>query len=299
MDATTSVELVIGADGTVGAALLRRLRTLNRPALGTSRRPERDRSCCFLDISNPPDQWNGPRVSVAYICAAVARLDACKRDPVGSAQVNVTGTERIAQIMAAHGAFVIYLSTNQVFDGKVPYRRPHETTCPISEYGRQKAEAEKRVLALGDGASVIRLSKVLTSQVALFDGWVTALRRGQQIRPYSDLAMSPTPLETVAEVIAAVGERRWAGIHQLSGNRDVIYADICMALASRMSASPALVAPTAARVADPSAEPPARYTTLDLEGLPEILNVEIPDVESTIDLAVETSLQSMRLLAAG
>src|SRR5437016_3263455 len=137
------VELVVGADGMIGGALLRRLHAAGRPALGTSRRPDAGQGLMSLDLAAPPDKWDGPLVAVAYVCAAVTRLEACRRDPHGAARVNVDGTVRLARLLAGQGAFVVFLSTNHVFDGTRPYRPPHEATCPLNEYGRQKAMAEE------------------------------------------------------------------------------------------------------------------------------------------------------------
>jgi hypothetical protein len=47
--------------------------------------------------------------------------------------------------------------TNLVFDGSVPCRNAHDAACPVTEYGRQKAEAEKQLLALGNMAAVVRV----------------------------------------------------------------------------------------------------------------------------------------------
>jgi dTDP-4-dehydrorhamnose reductase len=276
------VELVVGADGMIGGALLRRLCAAGRHALGTSRRAEPGQGVVSLDLAKLPGNWDGPPVATAYVCAAVTRLEACRRDPEGSALVNVEGTVRLARMLAEQGAHVVFLSTNHVFDGTRPYRRPNEATCPLNEYGRQKAAAEEQILVQASSAAVLRLTKVLGERVALFDGWTAALRRGEVIRPYSDLGMAPVPIETVVEVLARLGEQRLGGVHHLSGNRDVSYAKIVRLAAHVEGVSQDMVRAVAVRSADPSAEPPPRCTTLDMAGLPLRLGVSVPDVAATI-----------------
>jgi dTDP-4-dehydrorhamnose reductase len=265
----------------IGAALVRRLREAGRRVFATSRRPEAGDAVAYLDLADPPERWPGPPVATAYLCAAVTRLDACRRDPTGSARVNVEGTVRLARLLVDQGAHVVYLSTNHVFDGTRPYRRPEEATCPLNEYGRQKAATEERVLSLGKSAAVLRLTKVLGERVLLFETWTDALRNGQCVRPYADLSMAPVPLVTVTQVLARLGDQRRLGVYHLSGNRDVTYAEIAM-LAGRLAGAEELVRPVAALAADPCAEPPPRYTTLDVAGLPALVGVTVPDVAATI-----------------
>jgi dTDP-4-dehydrorhamnose reductase len=275
------VELVVGADGMIGAALTSRLRAAARRVLATSRRPSPGEGVFTLDLGEPLRTWDGPPVSTAYLCAGVTRLDACRRDLDGSARVNVEGAVSLARTLVAQGAYVVYLSTNHVFDGARPYRRPHEATCPLNEYGRQKAAAEKHILSLGKSAAVLRLTKVLGNRVPLFETWMEALGNGERVRPYLDLSMAPVPLVTVTQVLARLGALRQSGVHHLSGNRDVTYAEIA-SLAAQLAGAEELVEPVAAQAADPTADPPPRYTTLDMAGLPALLEITVPDVAATI-----------------
>jgi dTDP-4-dehydrorhamnose reductase len=277
----------------IGAALARGLRAAGRRVLATSRRATPGAEVMRVDLDSPPTVWDGPPVSAAYLCAAVTRLDACRRDPAGAARVNVDGATRLARLLAGQGAYVVYLSTNHVFDGTRPYRRPDEPTCPLNEYGRQKAAAEERILRLGESAAVLRLTKVLGERVALFDAWMEALRSGERVRPYSDLSMAPVPLPAVMACLARLGRLRLPGVHHLSGNRDVSYAAVARAAAALAGADGKLVAPVAVRAADPGADPPPRYTTLAVEGP----GFAATDVDATIRAALTYSTAA-RLPAA-
>jgi dTDP-4-dehydrorhamnose reductase len=286
MTSESAVELVVGADGMIGSALLRGLGSAGRRVLGTSRRREASAGMRFLDLYDPPRIWDGPPVRVAYLCAGMSGLDACRRDPVTSTRVNVDSTCRLAKALAAAGAFVVYLSTNHVFDGSAPYRRPDESTCPVTEYGRQKAAAERGILELGESAAVVRLTKVFGAKVALFAGWVSALRRGERIRPFEDMRLAPIPVGCVVDMLERLGDQRRSEIYHLSGNRDITYAEAARLIADRLDIDGELIDPVAARAADPSAEPPLRNTTLDMLGVPERLGVVVPDVKETIVAAI-------------
>nr|HID14027.1 NAD-dependent epimerase/dehydratase family protein [Anaerolineae bacterium] len=75
--------------------------------------------------------------------AAWTNVDGCARDPEKAYRVNALGTQNVALACAEADAAMVYISTNEVFDGEAhePYREwdpPH----PINPYGRSKAAGE-------------------------------------------------------------------------------------------------------------------------------------------------------------
>ena len=276
------VELVVGADSGIGAALLRRLQASGRPVVGTSRRPGRDRALNYLDLAEVPESWTGPDVSVAYLCAAIARIEDCRRDPVGSALVNVAGITRLAEQLGSarsDGRFSVHES--RVRRDCRPSRKIDEPTSPANEYGRQKAEAERRILAI-QGAAVVRLTKVLGEDNPLFAGWLTDLARGRAIHPFSDMVMAPVPLDTVVTALQRLGESRRAGVWHLSGERDMTYAEAAQWGARVIGADRTLIEPVTMQSVLTAGEVPARHTTLDRGPLSELLGVAVPDVATSV-----------------
>jgi dTDP-4-dehydrorhamnose reductase len=282
--------LAIGGDSEVAKGTLAALRDCGRPVLSTTRHPERVNSATLmLDLSAPLDGWQPPAgIRAACIFAAVARLAACQGDPAGSAHVNVTQTTALIGRLLARGIYVLHLSTNQVFDGQTPYMRPEAPTHPVSEYGRQKARCEAAILEQqkrGAPVAILRLAKVLTPDTPLLRDWAAALAQGRPIHPFHDMTLAPTPIDLVASAIAALLQDRAPGLFQLTGPRDVSYADMAFALAARMGADRGLVQPTSAAGANLplGATPP--YTTLDSTRLAERYGILAPDALATLDTA--------------
>jgi dTDP-4-dehydrorhamnose reductase len=75
------------------------------------------------------------------------------------AAVNTEGSENVARAAAAVGARLVQLSTDVVFDGRkgAPYVED-DSPSPVTDYGRAKAEAERRVAAAHPGAVLVRTS---------------------------------------------------------------------------------------------------------------------------------------------
>jgi dTDP-4-dehydrorhamnose reductase len=275
--------LIVGGDSEIGAATFRAMQAQGNAVAATTRRRENvasDRP--FLDLAAPLEDWAPPPETQAVcLCAAIARLTACADDPEGSAHINVVQTLALAEKLLARGIAVLFLSTNQVFDGRTPHERAEAPHSPVSEYGRQKARAEAALLRqMENGApvAILRLAKVVSDTMPLIDGWIKDLTAAKPIRVFNDLALAPTPIDLVCTAIAALLQDRARGIFQFTGPRDVTYADIGRFLAAYLDADQKLVNQTSARAAGSPEGATPLNTTLDSSLLRVHYGLAVPDV---------------------
>jgi dTDP-4-dehydrorhamnose reductase len=289
-----STTLIVGSDAKVGSALASRLRRAGRRVVGTTRQQDNvDGSTLYLDLSDDVKGWRYPSdVEVAVICAGVSSVMACAREPGGSAQVNVHGTAELAQGLVSRGAFVVFLSSGHVFDGSRPHRRADEPFGPITEYGMQKAEAERQLNQYGDSAAIVRLSNIVGLNDPLFTGWAQSLRKGEAFHPFQDMTLAPVPLSCVVSALQIITEAKLPGVWQVSGERDVSYAEIARMGARLLGASQGLVQPIRAAEAGYS-ERIRDHTTLSIDRIELELGIQPPDVTWTL----ETAFTNPRALA--
>ncbi|HEU4705067.1 MAG TPA: family 1 glycosylhydrolase, partial [Sphingomicrobium sp.] len=122
------------------------------------------------------------------VAEAEALSDECFR-------INATGPELLARACAIHGIPLVTFSSDLVFDGQLgrSYVEPDEP-APANAYGRSKAEAEARLLAIDSDALVIRTS-------AFFGPWdrynflyetIARLKRGEEVVACDRTIVSPT-----------------------------------------------------------------------------------------------------------
>jgi dTDP-4-dehydrorhamnose reductase len=273
--------LVIGADSAIGSAVAARLEAAGTAVARTSRRGHS--ADIPLDLAALPAAWSPPPgISAAVLCAAVTSTEACRDRPDEARRVNVEGTLELGRRLADAGARIVFLSTNLVFDGSTPFTPATAARCPRTTYGRMKAEAEERLLALG-GTTVIRLTKVVGRTLPVIDHWRDSLGRGEPIRPLADLVIAPVSLDLATTVIAAAAREPLGPILQVSARADVSYADVATRLASRWRASPDLVLPTSAGELGLALEHLPLHTTLDASALRDRLGIEPPDPWAAID----------------
>jgi len=83
---------------------------------------------------------------VVVNAAAYTRVDDAESDEAAALAINGTGAGNLAAAAARHGATIIQVSTDYVFDGSAT--SPYDEDAPIaprSAYGRTKAEGERLV----------------------------------------------------------------------------------------------------------------------------------------------------------
>ena len=142
------------------------------------------------------------------------------------------------------------------------------------------------MLALGDRTAVVRFTKVIDPSTPLLKGWIQALRNKEEIYPFSDMVMAPMPLFSAVDALCHVARKRYPGIFQISGRRDITYEQVARYLAESLGAEPGCIQPKRAIEGGlPLAAIPA-YTTLDTTRLCLDGGVEIPGVWRTIDLVL-------------
>ena len=217
-----------------------------------------------LDLGSPDVGWRDlPRVDTIILCAALTGFAACRQDQRTAELVNVHRTSALAEYGIDRGAFVLFISSNAVFDGTEPFARRETPVAACTEYGRQKAETERRILTLSRRAAVVRLSKVLDPSSSLMQGWRRRLMQRERIAAFADMTIAPLTPGFVAELVVRIVTARGEGIYQASGDADLTYAHLGRALCRAMQVEPERVE----EISTPDGVGPETrlgYSTLDM-----------------------------------
>ena len=275
--------LIIGGDSQLGRALKSQLSAAGeRVVVTTRRRDTLAKERVFLDLETFRAE-QVPQAGIAFLCAGATSLDACHQHPASTRRVNVEGTVELAKMLVGRGTFVVFLSTNLVFDGTMAHVSADAERRPTTVYGHQKAEAETRLLEFGEHLAVVRLAKVLPRHFRLFHWWHQQLRQGQGIDAFMDLSIAPISLDFAVDVIGRIGAQRLAGIWQASASEQVRYDEIARRLADRCGAKRELVRGVSARSYEPLGGVIPKHSTLDTRRLDAELGLLVPDAWSTVD----------------
>jgi dTDP-4-dehydrorhamnose reductase len=108
------------------------------------------------------------------------------------------------------------------------------------------------------------------------------LSAGRPIRAFTDMTMAPIPVELVALPIARMMEDRLPVIAQLTGPRDVAYAEVGRFLAEKIGADLRLVELVSALENGMPRGSTPRHTTLDSSYLATRYGLTVPDAFDVI-----------------
>ncbi|MGM9693680.1 MAG: SDR family oxidoreductase [Alloprevotella sp.] len=88
------------------------------------------------------------RPDIVVHCAALSNTWFCEQHPEESHRVNVQGTVRVAKACKLIGAKLVFMSSDQVYNGTPTLGSLKEEAMvqPVNAYGRHKLEAEQRTL---------------------------------------------------------------------------------------------------------------------------------------------------------
>jgi dTDP-4-dehydrorhamnose reductase len=137
---------------------------------------------------------------------------------------NVDGS--VAAAKAAQGRRLIHLSSDLVFDGLRGGYREDNPPAPVSEYGRSKAEAERRVAELHGGATLVRTSLIYGGREPGPQERLAA----EGTRFFVDEIRSPVHVDELAEAILELLELELAGPLHAGGADDVSRYDFALLL---------------------------------------------------------------------
>lgn len=276
--------LIIGGDSLIGRALYRHLTSAGKSVVATSRRTAADASgSMYFDLSKPVDIDLPSQMVI--MCAGITDLKRCESDPSGTRRINVDATLSVFEAAHAAGSRVIYLSSHAVFDGALPMLPVDAPASAIIEYGRQKAEVERGVLAFGPRASVVRMTKVMSCRVPLVSKWISALERLETITPFEDLVMSPISLRYLVSLIT---DPRLEGIVHASSAMQLTYAEFATDFVKALGFSAGLVRPVNSKDAGIDLLYHPRFTTLAMVETEARFGVGPQKLESVLtDLARE------------
>lgn len=149
--------------------------------------------------------------------AAMTDVDACARDPAQAFKVNAFGTQNVALACQRANAAMLYVSTNEVFDGDKP--APYlefDTPRPLNAYAKSKLAGEWFTQHLLQRFYIVRTAWLYSRGSGKFPDKVLELARRQVPLAYvTDEIGCPTYAPDLAAALARLVATGRYGIYHL------------------------------------------------------------------------------------
>lgn len=221
--------LITGASGLLGREVLRCFEKGNWQVLGLaySRPSESLQKVDLTDASQVEAVLKKFQPDVVIHAAAERRPDVVEKQTSQARALNVSATKSLAALCKKYNNYLLYISTDYVFDGKNPPYAPDAPTNPINTYGITKRDGEQEVLQY-PSFGVLRVPVLYGCVETLGESAVTTLfssvmKRDKPAEMNDYLQRYPTHVTNCAEVcvhlaMKQVKEGRAGGIWHFSGS---------------------------------------------------------------------------------
>ena len=263
--------LVTGSAGMLGTDMVALLRERGEDVTAADR--------ASLDITDPVAAHAAVAGhGVVVNAAAWTAVDAAETHEADATAINGDGPRALATAARAHGARVVQISTDYVFDGTAttPYDESTDV-APVSAYGRGKAAGERAVRETHpDGSLVVRTAWLYGAHGTCFPrtiARVAAERGGVEV--VTDQVGQPTWTVDVAAVVhALVTADAPAGTYHATSSGQCSWFEFAQAVVVAAGLESSVVAPTTSDAFVRPAPRPAYsvlgHAALDLVGVPPI-----------------------------
>ncbi len=184
----------------------------------------------------------------AYTNVQQAEADRALGEQSDAWNVNVMATQYVIDACRRTGKHMLYVDTDYAFDGSKQSYTETDSTHPLSWYAQTKSEGARRVLGLGDGGLVIRISNPYRAHPVgkkdFAHKMLERLQAGEQVVAPADQLFVPTFIDDIASALEVLMGASASGIYHVVGSQAVSPFDVANSIARVWALDPTLVKKT-------------------------------------------------------
>ncbi|XP_033742428.1 methionine adenosyltransferase 2 subunit beta-like [Pecten maximus] len=243
--------LITGASGLLGRAVYKEFLTdASWEVLGLafSRASGNLRKVDITSSEELTKVFDDFKPQIVIHCAAERKPDVVEKQPDATRQLNIDATRRICELAGNIGAWVLYISTDYVFDGKNPPYNEDASTNPLNKYGISKRDGELVTLEVSKDYSVLRVPILYGDVQDLSESAVTCLfdkvkDTGNRCVMNDYERRYPTHCADIGVVIRQLSDKKLqdassiGGIYHWSGDENMTKYDMAITMATALGIS--------------------------------------------------------------
>ncbi len=259
---------IFGATGLLGKALRREWKEDEVTGFGSVDGDIRDAEQVLHLVQGSRPDW-------IVLAAAYTDVDGCETNRELAFNVNCRGAVNVAQAAKQHGARLLFLSTDYVFDGTktTPYATV-DPRSPRSVYGQSKAEAEVHLGQILPECCIARTSWLFGVGGKCFPDTILRIAANRpQLEVVGDQRGSPTYSVDLARALIRLCRREASGVVHVTNRGECSWYEFAREIIARAGLDTNLRETTSDKFVRPAERP--KYSVLSPESL-EKRGIEMP-----------------------
>jgi dTDP-4-dehydrorhamnose reductase len=250
---------IFGATGLLGKALMREWKEDNVTGFGSADGDIRDSEQVLRLVQRGRPDW-------IVLAAAFTDVDGCETNRDLAFNVNCRGAVNVAQAAKQHGARLLFLSTDYVFDGAktTPYGTG-DPRSPHTVYGQSKAEAEAHLETLLQ-CCIVRTSWLFGTGGKCFPDTILKLAATRpRLEVVGDQRGSPTYSVDLARALIQLCRQGASGMVHVTNRSECSWYEFASEIIARSGLDTIVRETTSDKFVRPAERP--KYSVLSPESL--------------------------------
>ena len=220
---------------------------------------------------------------------AMTGVDICEKEKTSASEINTKATEIIAKECSKLNSFLVYVSTDYVFDGNFGMYKEDDVANPLGFYGKSKLEGEKAVQNFSTNWCIARTSTPfgLHPTKKSFPMWVIEnLQKQKQIDVLIDQFTSPTYIPNLSRMLIEISERRITGIIHAAGASKISRYQMASMVSDKLNLDGTLLKQISMNKMKWVAQRP-KDSSLDVSRASSILNEKPQKIDQSLNLFID------------
>ncbi len=177
--------------------------------------------------------------------AGMTDVQQCQENTEAAEEVNFRATAQLAAFCKEKGIRLVYLSSDQVFDGEKGNYNEDEEPSPKNHYGKTKYDAEKAVKSICENYVIARLNLIYGHGEAVkktFTDRILIANWAQKTYPiFAGQVRSPLSLDVASRAIRELADSEFIGTLNLGGLEAIDRWDFALKLIAFLKIDPSVI----------------------------------------------------------
>ena len=289
--------LVTGSAGLIGRQVVKDLSEIHEVFSCYNKSKPEHGNIIKMDLLNHEmisNVMSEKKPDVVIHLGAMTAVDLCETDQDSAFKINSQATEILAKESSKMNTFIVYVSTDYVFDGNTGMYEENDATNPLGFYGKSKLLGEKSIQNFSSDWCIARTSTPfgLHPTKKSFPMWIIEnLQKQNQIDVLSDQFTSPTYVPNLSKMLIEISERHLGGIFHVAGATKISRYEMARMISDKLNLDEKLLRDVSINELKLEAQRP-KDSSLNISKADSVLNEKPQEINESLTPFIDEIMTS-------